>query len=89
MVSAFRRWRQEGGVRGIGPGIKGTANEWYIKWAPNFGASLPWFGGRRIRIAKHHGVQIVRWLQSGRWVVARQLLGRSTVKGEIFDAGRR
>lgn len=74
-------WRQKG-PRGIGPGMKNPTG-WYIKIAPNFGISIPWFGGARLRIAWHHGIQLVKWV-GGRWYVTKQILGKSKVKGERY-----
>ncbi len=54
---------------------------WYFRWAPNFGFACRWFGGRRVRWAKHHGLQTVKWVNT-RWYVDRQIAGRSRVKGE-------
>lgn len=78
----FRAWRKAR-VRLWEP----TAR-FYIRITPNFGLSLPWFGGRRIRIAWHHGIQIVKWV-GDRWYVQKQVLGRSRVKGENYHASVR
>ena len=60
---------------------------WYIRICGNFGAGcpLPESKGRprRLRLAKHHGLQIVTW-QGARWVVTRQLAGHSTVNKEAI-----
>jgi len=59
---------------------------WYIRITPSFGFGVPWFRRgdgkkQRIRAAKHHGLQITTWY-GARWVVTRQVFGRSTVIGE-------
>lgn len=83
-------WRAR--VRAIGPG-RHKPDRWYVRFTPSFGFSLPWLGtGRRLRFARHHGLQVVVWKSGkdqagvpwGRWYVVKQLLGRSTVKGERF-----
>jgi hypothetical protein len=84
MLNRFRQWRAAK-VRAIG-------RDTYIRFTPSFGFSFPWGKRRRIRYAAHHGLQLVEWREgvdaegfpTGRWVVARQLLGRSTVKGERY-----
>jgi hypothetical protein len=62
----------------------------YIRFTPNFGFSIPFLpkGGhrRRLRFARHHGLQIVEWRRP-RWFVAKQILGTSKVKGELFTNG--
>lgn len=65
----------------------------YIRLTPNFGIGMRWFRSdgkkRRLRIAKHHGVQITSWY-GARWVVTKQLFGRSTVIGEsMTEAAQR
>lgn len=82
-------------VRTFGPGAK-SPDGWYVRLTPNLGFSLPWFGGRRLRWAPHHGLQLVEWSAgvtargepTGRWIVTRQVLGRSTVKGERYASVR-
>lgn len=81
VFNGFKVWKAE----------KVRAKSWpapdfpyYIRLTPNFGLGLPWFGGSRLRAAPHHGVQIVRRSTSGRWCVRKQLLLKSTVKGERF-----
>lgn len=54
----------------------------YFRLTPNWGLGLPWFGGKRIRIAWHHGVQIVEWM-TDRWYIRRQVLGRNKVTGGL------
>jgi hypothetical protein len=77
----IRRWRKAR-VRLIGHGPT------YLRYTPDIGASIPWFKSRttgrkrRIRIAVHHGVQMVEW-RGARWVVAKQVLGSSSVTGEV------
>lgn len=86
----FNLWRKER-VRAIGPGRE-VPNAWYVRFTPNFGCAFRWFGRARIRYARHHGLQIVRWYGGtddngvpwGRWKVARQLLGKSRVRGEHY-----
>ena len=79
MRARLRKWR------------KAKARIWgrgsnYIRFTPDVGFSLglPWKSKRgfkqRIRFANHHGVQIVEW-RSSRWVVTKQLLGKSKVIG--------
>lgn len=90
-MKSLNEWKRQG-VRGIGPGIHKPGAHWYIRITPNFGIALPWFGGRRIRFAFHHGVQIVAWRSGyddngvpwGRWFVVKQLFGVSKVKGERY-----
>jgi hypothetical protein len=65
----------------------------YIRFTPMLGIGMPWFRDstkrpRRLRVAKHHGFQIVTWY-GARWVVTKQLLGKSTVNKEAFDIKRR
>jgi hypothetical protein len=94
MLKRWRAWRRSG-VRGFGPGMHTTGLEWYVRITPNLGAAIPWLGGRRLRIAWHHGVQIVRWYGGldgtgtpfGRWFVEKQVLGRSRVRGERYRDG--
>jgi len=78
ILKGFQSWRLAR-VRAIGRG------DTYIRFSPNFGFSLPWFG-RRLRWAWHHGLQLVAW-RADRWVVTRQLLGTSKVKGERPGGG--
>lgn len=66
----------------------------YFRYTPTIGFAFVIRNGstgkrRRIRFAPHHGVQIVEW-RGARWVVTKQLLGSSRVKGEIgaFKARR-
>lgn len=88
MKYRLRRWRKAR-VRVIG------TDSFYLRYTPDIGASIPWFKNkktgyrRRIRIAAHHGVQMVEW-RGARWVVSKQLLGSSSVKGEAgnFTARR-
>ncbi len=87
MLVRFRSWRKER-VRLIEWG-RAPGRAWYIRWSPSWGLGFPWFRVRkprpgRIRVAKHHGVQLTEW-RGARWVVIRQLLGNSTVKKECFD----
>lgn len=83
MLHHFRLWRMER-VR-----LVEFAN-WYFRWTPSFGIGTPWFRSKRLhrpqrlRMAKHHGVQVTEW-RGARWVVVKQLLGCSTVIGESFD----
>lgn len=79
-MGRFRQWRLAR-VRAISWGNS------YIRFTPNFGFGVPWFGGRRLRYARHHGLQIVCW-RGERWAVQRQVLGHSTVKGEKYAAVR-
>ena len=83
----IKQWRQRIGVKGFGPGIHKPGLEWYVRLSPNFGFSFPWFGNSRVRYALHHGLQRVVW-SANRWVVDKQLLGRSKVKGEVFAKGQ-
>jgi len=84
----IRRWRTAK-VRLIGHGSV------YLRYTPDIGASIPWFKSRttgrarRLRIAVFHGVQMVEW-RGARWVVTKQVLGSSSVKGEAgnFTARR-
>lgn len=67
--------------------------DFYIRFTPNFGFSIPWFKGpngrrRRLRFALHHGLQIVEW-RAVRWMVAKQVLGKSKVIGEQYLANAR
>ena len=87
MLNKFRAWRRNAGVRGFGPGISQPTG-WYIKFTPNFGLSIKWLKGRRLRYALHHGLQRVAWNPGGRWVVEKQLLGNSKVKGEVHGTVR-
>jgi hypothetical protein len=57
---------------------------YYVRLTPNFGLGIPWFKGKRLRIAVHHGVQLVQRSSGGRWCVKRQLFSKSLVKGERF-----
>ncbi len=79
----FLKWRKSK-VRAFGPGHR-SPRGWYICWTPRWGACINWFHGARLRIAKHHGVQRVVW-RGERWVVDKQLLGRSTVIRERYAA---
>ncbi len=66
----------------------------YIKLTPNFGIGLAWFKNpktlrtRRVRMAWHHGIQVVEWY-GARWVVVRQVAGTSRVNKESFEIGVR
>lgn len=53
---------------------------YHITLTPRLGFSIPWFGGgtKRLRWAPHHGVQVVEWTGT-RWVVRKQVFGRSKV----------
>lgn len=77
MIQRFQAWQRRGF----------RAWEWsdrlYVRIAPNFGFSVPWFGGRRIRYARHHGLQLVKWV-GRRWYVQKQVLGKSRVNGERY-----
>lgn len=87
MLEFFNRWRREAGVRGFGPGIRHENKEsWYVKYAPNFGFAFRLGKGRRVRFALHHGLQVVVW-RTNRWVVTKQLFGKSKVKNEMFARG--
>jgi hypothetical protein len=87
MLAWFKAWRLAK-VRLIG-------KDTYIRFTPNFGFSVPWFKNRkngrrrRIRWARHHGLQLMEWNNVGRWIVAKQILGHSTVRGESFLPGTR
>lgn len=89
MLARLRAWWLDR-VRGFGPG-RHQPDGWYIRLTPSLGFSFPW-KGRRVRWAPHHGLQLVEWRWGrdtlgevvGRWVVARQLYGRSSVKGERY-----
>lgn len=74
---SFSEWRRER-VRCWEP-----TERFYIRITPNFGFSIPWFGGKRIRYARHHGLQLVKWV-GHRYYVEKQLLGRSRVRGEEY-----
>jgi hypothetical protein len=78
----FRRWKASR-VRAF---ELGTAPDYpfYVRLTPNFGMGIRWFRGDRLRVAPQHGVQITRWSPSGVWFVRKQLLFKSTVKGERF-----
>ena len=62
----------------------------YLRYTPDIGFAIPWFKhstGRkqRIRVAWHHGIQMVQW-RGARWVVTRQLFHtKSRVNKECFD----
>ena len=91
------RWRQ---IRRAGNWRRGKIRiiQWggpptwptYIKLTPNFGIGIAWFKRkspprvRRLRMAYHHGVQMVEWY-GARWVVTKQILGKSRVNHESFD----
>ena len=66
----------------------------YIKITPNFGIGLAWFRNRktkrqrRVRVAWHHGVQVIEWY-GARWVVVKQVAGKSRVNKESFEIGVR
>ena len=53
-------------------------HRFYIRFTPNLGFGLPWFGGMRIRWAAHLGLQLCKWVRD-RWYVERQLLGSDKV----------
>lgn len=72
-------------VRGFGPGRR-QPDGWYVRITPNVGFAIPWFGRRRLRFARHHGLQLVEW-RGERWMVTKQLLGHSSVRGERFVTG--
>ena len=78
----FQLWRMAK-VRMIGKGDS------YIRFTPNWGFAFRWPKNRktgrrrRVRVAWHHGVQLVEW-HGARWVVHHQVLGHSRVKGESF-----
>lgn len=78
MLRSLNEWRKAR-VRAVRWGPK-PHQPYHITFTPHFGFSIPWFGGRRLRAAPHHGLQIVA-LRGGRWTVVRQLAGRSKVKG--------
>jgi hypothetical protein len=61
---------------------------YYIRFTPNLGIGFPLSETRRVRLARQHGLQITRWTGK-RWVVEKQLLGKSTVKGEVKDGSVR
>lgn len=83
MLDKIRNWRRNAGVKGFGPGISHSSKDgWYVKWAPNFGVSLTKKNGDRLRIALHHGIQLVSW-NGRRWIIKKQLFGKSRVKGEL------
>ena len=83
MLQRFKAWRKAR-VRLWGHG------DTYIRFAPDFGFAVRWFNNRsngrrqRIRVARHHGVQMVEW-RGARWVVTKQIMGKSTVNKECFD----
>jgi hypothetical protein len=79
-------WRQER-LRGL----QTKSGDHYIRFTPNFGFSIPWSKSprgyrRRIRYARHHGLQMVEW-RTCRWFVSKQILGKSTVNGELYTNG--
>ena len=78
------RWRTKR-VRCISWGPK-PKRPYHVTFTPHFAFSIPWFGkGLRLRVARHHGVQVVGWT-GNRWSVFRQKLGtRSKVVGEPMD----
>jgi len=60
-------------------GPENPSKPYHITFTPRPGCSFPWWGGR-IRIAWHHGVQLVAWSpRLKRWSVQKQVLGRSRV----------
>lgn len=98
MITKFNNWRKSAGIRGFGPGISHSSkDDWYVKFTPNFGFALRLKNGKRIRYAFHHGLQLVRWFESinakgesiGRWIVEKQYLGKSRVKGEVYATVRK
>ncbi len=91
----IRAWRKER-VRAWAPFLNEKRGDgpdqpfwtrFYIRFTPNFGLGLPWFGRSRLRIAWHHGVQWVTW-RHDRWYVQRQVIGRSRVRGENYGSVR-
>lgn len=90
---AWLAWIQSEGWRLTKVRAFGQDN--YIRLTPNFGFSIPWFRGTRIRFARHHGLQLVKWVGGqnsagepiGRWYVKKQVLGKSTVRGERYLKG--
>ena len=95
------RWRQ---VRRAGNWRRGRVRilQWggpptyatYIRFTPSLGLGVHWFKGksppraRRLRVARHHGIQMVEWY-GARWVVTKQLFGASRVVKESFDLKRK
>lgn len=71
--------------------VRCIGRDTYIRFTPSFGFGVPWFPWkglrRRLRYARHHGLQLVVWNNVGRWVVSKQVFGQSTVKGESALAG--
>lgn len=81
----FRTWRKKSRLLEWGPA---PFRPWYIRVSPGKGLGTRWPDAadgrpRRLRVAKHHGAQIVTW-QGARWVVTKQLLGHSTVNKEAI-----
>ena len=86
MLTRFLAWRRAK--------VRCWGRDTYIRFTPSLGFGIAWFPTRatatkprrrrRIRAAKHHGLQITEW-RGARWVVVRQVLGRSTVNKESFD----
>jgi len=97
-MSKFRKWRKAK-VRFLFQFGRAPHYPFYVRYAPSWGFGIPWpsrwaeakevvYWGqssvpRRLRAAKHHGVQIVEW-RGARWVVTRQLLGKSRVTKEAI-----
>jgi len=83
MLTRFHEWRVAK--------VRCWGRDTYIRFTPDIGFAIAWFPRagkrRRIRAAKHHGLQMTEW-RGARWVVVRQVLGRSTVNGESFDLSR-
>lgn len=75
MFKRFKQWKLAR-VRALS-----LSSFFYIRFTPNFGFGFPLGRSRRLRFAAHHGLQLVVW-RGERWVVGRQLFGRSTVRGE-------
>lgn len=82
-------WNRNG-VRCIGPG--GRARDgWYIRYTPSFGFRIMIGRAknpgriRALRFARHHRLQMVAWRDgTERWVVEKQLFGKSHVRGEAY-----
>ena len=90
MLTRFHAWRKAK--------VRCWGRDTYIRFTPDIGFAIAWFPmratatkpkrRRRIRAAKHHGLQMTEW-RGARWVVIRQIAGRSTVKKEAFDLEQR
>jgi len=81
----FNRWRMAK-VRTLVQWGPKPLRPYHITLTPRLGFSVPWLRGGRMRWAPHHGLQLVEWHKGGRWVVSKQLLGKSKV---IADTRRR